>query len=853
MSVYKQLGAFAARYRIPLVIGWIVLALAIGIFAPRISQVTTSDIGTFLPADAPFREAARIFANTFPKDSSSGSYLVAIEAPDGVLDKTASGFAAQINTPMGRWLADFKTWLQSGDIAPEIGHVTSPTDSALYSQQLVSASNKIALVNVSLSATGTPKKVQDALDKYLSTNAPSGVKTYITGSIAITQSTTQSASETAERTLIVTVSLVIVLLVLIYRSPVSPLLPLGAATLAYVISQGLVAALSRAMGMTISTYANVLLVAVLFGAGTDYCLFMISRFREEMADTPEPATATTNTLAQVGETIVSSAGTIFVGFIAMSFAEMGLFRTAGPVLAIGIVIMLLVGVTFVPALLALLGKNAFWPGKAMHRSTGNYYGRVSKFVSNRALISVVVIVALMLPLAVHGSTTKVSYNLLGDLPSEDHAVMGYNIVRDNFGAGMVTPLTIVVTGRNAADVPHEIDALVKRVIALPTVGDVRSIDDPVGQKGSIRNLTRVDGQLTLILDQLGGAGSGSGSIGGGGSGGGVNLLSAIAAMKTYMNVLAEKFPAVASDPSLTDAQSLLANPLKLATQLDTFKKDLQNLAGTFAGMENAYLMPDALTPLLTSVDKSQAALIDQLTTTYLANNNTAFRLTVIVNVSPDSEEALDTVKNIRAILTDYGDGNHAIITGQPVILADVRDTMNRDLLRTMALVILGIFVVLLFMLRSLIAPIYLILTVIITYAFSLGLADLVFRSVFHMEGLSWYMPFFTLIFLVALGVDYSIFLIGRVKEEVPRHGTREGVHRAVSLTGGIITSAGFILAGTFAALLTGRIMGLVELGFAVAFGILVDTLIVRTMLVPAITVLLGKFAWWPGNLTQKTK
>ena len=168
--------------------------------------------------------------------------------------------------------------------------------------------------------------------------------------------------------------------------------------------------------------------------------------------------------------------------------------------------------------------------------------------------------------------------------------------------------------------------------------------------------------------------------------------------------------------------------------------------------------------------------------------------------------------------------------------------MNRDLLRTMGLVILGIFIVLLFMLRSLVAPVYLILTVLITYAFSLGLTDLVFRAVFHVESLSWYMPFFTLIFLVALGVDYSIFLIGRVKEEVLLYGTREGVHKAVAATGAIITSA---------TLMTGSIMGLVQLGFAVALGVLVDTFVVRTMLVPAVTVLLDRFAWWPGNLSQR--
>ncbi|MBK8033342.1 MAG: MMPL family transporter [Chloroflexi bacterium] len=841
MGIYKQLGALAARYRIVLVILWIGLALAVGLFAPRITQVTTSDISTFLPADAPFREAARVLAETYPNDSSGSSYLIAIEAPDGVLNPGAEDFAGQLDTAVGRWLAEFKTWLQASEIAADIARITSPTDSALLAQQLVAESNQVALVNISLTGSGTAKVVKEALLEYRSTNTPEGVRTYITGGTAITQSTAESSRETAESTLVVTVVLVIVLLLLIYRSPVSPLLPLGAVTLAYIIAQGVVAWLSQQIGMSISTYANVLLVVVLFGAGTDYCLFLISRYREEMADTPDPKAATTSTLAQVGETLVSSAGTIFVGFIAMSFAEMGLFRTAGPVLAIGIVIMLLVGVTFVPALLALLGKRAFWPGKAVHRPTGNYYERISQLVSSRPALSVVVIIALMLPLALYGLSTTVSYDLIGDLPVDDPAVAGYGLVRDNFGAGTIMPLTVVVTGRDAATVASEIDALAQQLAALPTVGDVRSIDDPLGQNGSIRNLTRVDGQLTLILDQLDGAGGGTG---------GANLVAVIGALQSYLDLLAQTFPTMAADPNLTELQTLLSNPLQLALQRDKLRTDLEGLAATFATMNDAYLMPTALTPLLASADEAQAALIDQLNNTYLANDGSAYRINVIVNVNPNSDAALDTVQQIRALLPRYEDGSQAVLSGQPVTLADIRDTMNRDLLRTMALVILGIFIVLLFMLRSLIAPIYLILTVIITYAFSLGLTDLVFRLVLGVESLSWYMPFFTLIFLVALGVDYSIFLIGRVKEEVPRHGTRAGVHKAVAATGAIITSAGLILAGTFAALLTGSIMGLIQLGFAVAFGVLVDTFVVRTMLVPAITVLLDKFAWWPGNLAH---
>jgi putative drug exporter of the RND superfamily len=847
VSFYNSLGAFAARFRLPLVLGWLLMAVGIGVFAPRITDYTTSDLSTFLPADAPFREANALYAQTFPNDNTANGFLVVVDGADGIFASDAADFAAQTDTTAARWIADFKTWLEASELAPAVAQIITPLDSPLLAQQLVAQNNRVALVNVALGDFEQGEALYNALETYLEEHATEGVNTYITGAIAISQSTAQSGQETADSTLWVTVALVIVLLLAIYRSPVSPLLPLFAVTLAYIVSQGIVGVLGS-LGMPVSTYANVLLVVILFGAGTDYCLFLISRFREEMADTPDPKTATTSTIAQVGETLVSSAGTIFVGFMAMSFAEMGLFNTSGPVLAIGIVIMLLVGVTFVPALLALLGARAFWPAKAMHRETGRFYGAISQFVSSRPVLSVLVIIAIMLPLAIYGVTSRLNYDLLADLPESSGSVIGYNLVRENFGAGTIAPLNIVVRRRDADAVAEEMNALHTRLLALPTVGDVRSLDDPLGQNAPFRDLTQVSGQLRLIAENLPGTGDTGAS---GLSFNPATLLATLNGFSDYLALIAERFPEVADDENLATLQGLFANPLRLAAEQDSLGTALEGLAARFDGLPDATLMPSALAPLLAAGDHSQAGLLDQLNAQYLAEEGTAYRLSVILNVSPNSVEALDTVDQIRAILAETGGQDVAAVSGQPAVIADIRETMSRDFLRTMGFVICGIFIVLLLMLRSVIAPIYLILTVVITYAFTLGLTDVVFRALFGVESLSWYMPFFTFIFLVALGVDYSIFLIGRVKEEVHNYGTREGVHHAVAATGAIISSAGIILAGTFGALMSGSIMGLIQLGFAVAFGVLVDTFVVRTMLVPAITVLLGRWAWWPGALSRR--
>jgi RND superfamily putative drug exporter len=229
-------------------------------------------------------------------------------------------------------------------------------------------------------------------------------------------------------------------------------------------------------------------------------------------------------------------------------------------------------------------------------------------------------------------------------------------------------------------------------------------------------------------------------------------------------------------------------------------------------------------------------------------------MTIILADDPSSTKALDTVLNLRTLVERYKNRGEAVIDGPSAMTADLRTTLDSDLVLTIGLVSLGIFIVLLLMLRSVVAPLYLITTVGLSYTFTLGLTTLVFRVLFGVEdGLSFVIPVFSFVFLVALGVDYSIFLIGRVKEEVGHRGIHDGIHRAVVATGPIITSAGIILAGTFAAMMFGEIKALAELGFSVAVGVLIDTFIVRTMLVPALTLLLDKWAWWPGGVPQAEK
>lgn len=557
-----------------------------------------------------------------------------------------------------------------------------------------------------------------------------------------------------------------------------------------------------------------------------------------MADEPGILAASQRTVARVGETITSSAGTIFVGFMAMALAEMGLFNSSGPALAVGIAVMLLAGLTLTPALLATLGESAFWPGRAKHRATGRFYQKISTLVSEHPVPTVLAIVAIMTPFSIYGMTLHYSYDTIKDLPDHKSAVVGFDTLGEHMDQGSVVPLNIVVTGRDPRSMAAEIVRLTDDTSALDGIASVRGMNSPFGQGQEYENLLRVDTQLELVLQSF--------------SDIDITQIDVQAAMATltnltdYVNLLAEHFPEMADDENMTTVQAILSgNALQVLTQREQLVTAATALQARFAQIPDAYLMPSEAGDLF--------AAIQPISNLYLSADGTAYRLQAVLKGLPTSYTAMDTIGEVRDVLKDYEGTGDAVVSGNPVMVADIRDTLDRDQVRAFGLVLGGIFLVLLVMLRSAVAPIYLLLTVVLTFTTTLGSTALVFDQVLGVEKLTFWMPFFTFVFLVALGIDYSIFLMGRVKEEVALYGPQEGVHRAVAATGGIITSAGLILAGTFAAMMSGEIKGLSEIGFAVSFGVLIDTFVVRTMLVPALTTMLGHWAWWPGGIPGGTR
>lgn len=845
-TIFEKIGQFAVRRRWPVIISWVALAVVITLAAPSIEEATTSDVGDLLPVDAPFARAEAILRQTFPDLDAAGSAVIVLETQGQSIREAATW----------DYLTELTGWLQSDVLADNMLEVLSPAGGTpLLADALVSSDNELALINLRFKADPQNAATVETLRqirRYLAENTPDGVQPYLTGAGPIITGYVEATMESIDRTTVATVLLVALILVGVYRSPVSPFVPLITVGVAYLISRGLVAWIGANL-MTISSYANAMMIVIIFGAGTDYCLFLISRFGEELeASRPSPQNdrgGVKNTVQRVGEVLTSSASTVVVGFVVMAFAEMGLFRTTGPALALGVIVVLLAGLTLTPALLAVMGRRAFWPRKHFGRAPSRYYNWLSNIITRYPIPTIIVIILALGPLALYATEQPITYNFLADLPADNEANIGLSALERHLGGGQMQPVNAVIRNLNPDTALADIADWTARLSAVEGVADVRSLSDPLGGINTqLTNITRISHQLTLASDALN-AITESGLPADALTAENIQLASGVLPLvRDYLDRLPAVYPQLAADADLTALRAGLNRlPMAalsggLADLLPSLAEHLNGLAQTVSTFEPAYYLPEALPDNL--VEALGSDVLTALTARYLTADRTAAQFEIILEGNPFGDEAMNTIVTLRQLIPNGEES----LNGYPVKNTDLRDTMQRDTLRTVALVTIGIFIVLVLLLRALVAPVYMIAGILLGYGAAMGIMRIASTLVFGTGMLTWWAPFFMFVILVALGIDYNIFLMGRVREEAASFGTREGVHRAVAAVGSIIASAGIIMAGTFSALMSSTILGLVQLGFAVAVGVLLDVFIIRAALVPAIAVLLGRWSWWPGRL-----
>jgi RND superfamily putative drug exporter len=534
-----------------------------------------------------------------------------------------------------------------------------------------------------------------------------GLRAYVTGPAGYAAAFDEVLKGIDSTLLSITAAIVIGILLLTYRSPVLWLLPVICVFIALTVAQAVSYLLARYAGLTVNDLSAFLLTVLVFGAGTDYALLLIARYREELRRRADRHAAMAEALRRAGPAIVASAATVILSLLTLLVAELSSTKSLGPVTAIGIAVGLGVMLTLLPALLVIFGRWIFWPVRPTQ-----------------------------------GSPEPTERGLW--------ARIGARMARR---PRLVWIVTAVVLG----------------VMALGMTG--LKADDLLQNKDAFR--TRPEAV-------------------------------------TGEQVLDRHFPAGAGDPVQVIGRAGAASQLQAAV---------------------------SSTPGVTAV--TRPAVRDGYA--YLEGTLTS---------SADSQASFATVDRLRSSVHAIP-GAGGLVGGSSAVNLDVQRAARHDRNLVVPIVLVVVVVVLALVLRALVAPVLLAATVVLSFAATLGVSALVFDHLFHFVGSDPAIPLFAFVFLVALGVDYNIFQMTRVHEESRRHGTRRGALIGLAATGGVITSAGLVLAGTFAALGSLPVVLATEIGFVVAFGVLLDTFVVRSVLVGALNLDVGRWLWWPSGLSRR--
>jgi uncharacterized membrane protein YdfJ with MMPL/SSD domain len=755
---------------------WVAAAVAMTLAAPSLNDVGSQDTADFLPTDAPSQQADRILAGLFPDDPTREAAIIVVARDGGLTDadRTYIGqLAEDLRSPT---FADDISGIQTVATDPDLGPFLRSEDG---SAELMVASMRRA----PFSTNGT--QAVENLRDHLQTTAPDGVEAHVTGIAGLAADQAAGVVESFDRTALVTVVLVLIILLAIYRSVVAALIPLLTIGLAFGVSNGVVAYIADA-GLKVNTMVGTFLVVMIFGAGTDYCLFLTSRYREDLVAGDPIAVTVVRSTKVIGAVIAASAATVIVGFSSMITADFGIFKTMGPAIGIAIAVTLVAGLTLTPALLSVAGEHAFWPRPlAVLRATSDEgsvrWARVADVVRRRpAEVLLAGLIALLIPAAGLGWYEQ-SFDLVRDLPAGADARDGFDTVSSHYAGGTISPVYVIVTADGPIlDDDHlaAVDRLTDVLRSQPGVGQVRSVTQPAGAPLTTENLSALTGGATDPA-------------------------------------------ALGFDPATMDLTPFLdglASPegLRLTGPLLRQYPQLTERLGLLLGTDGA------TTRLIVALDGNPY-------------DNSA--LDVITNIDDHASAALD-----GTALTDA----RIAVGGPSSFYADMRQISNDDFKLIVVVILAAIFMVLALLLRSLVAPLYLLATVVLSYAATMGITVAVFQGILGDPGITFWLAPFLFVILVALGADYNIFIMSRIREEADAgHEIHIAVSRGITLTGRVITSAGLILAGTFAALLLAPLPNLRQIGFGVTIGILIDTFVVRSLLVPATTMLLGRWAFWP--------
>lgn len=713
-----------------LVLIWLVGGSIGGPYFGKVDEVATNDQSSFLPSSAEATQVQERLADFTGGDTIPAAVVV---TGDGALTEAQLSDIDELATSIGAVAG-------VGEISPAL-----PSDDGEAVQLFVP-----------IDSSGDVGETVAAVREVIADDLPAGLDAWVTGPAGFTADLVAGFLGIDGLLLGVALGAVFIILVIVYRSPLLPILVLLTSTFALCVALLTVWWLAKAGVFVLNGQVQGILFILVIGAATDYALLYVARFREAIGRGEARWKATTSAWRGAFEPILASGGTVIAGLLCLLLSDLATNRALGPIASIGIVFAVLSALTFLPALLALTGRAAFWPfipkpgartdpGDAAealvtdpHAPVKGFWSRQARLIARHArpvwiVTTVVLIAAAAGVLQLKADGVPQSDLVLGASEARD----GQDVLAQHFAAGSGSPAYVIVPEDRVAD-------------TVQVLTDAEGIDSiaAVSQDAA-------SGQIGVALD------------------GG-------------------------------------------------------DVVYTVAGPPQASGAP-APTPTVAGGD---VLLVATLTD------------------EADSLAAEDAVRSLRTALADELGAGTTFVGGPTAIDLDTNDTSIRDRTVIIPVILVVILVILMLLLRAVVAPLLLIASVILSFGSALGVSALIFNHVFDFPGADPAVPLYGFVFLVALGVDYNIFLMSRVREESLRHGTRPGILRGLVATGGVITSAGLVLAATFAALGVIPILFLAQLAFIVAFGVLLDTFVVRSLLVPAAAYDLGRVIWWPSTLSR---
>ncbi|HLW02945.1 MAG TPA: MMPL family transporter [Ktedonobacterales bacterium] len=745
-TVYAALGRFDVRFRYLIVVAWVVITIVCIRAFPSLGSVTpNATISSFLPASAPSIQASNL-ATPFQNRQYASATLV----------------ASRDNGPLTS--ADQAAIDQLENLVRAMPHVKTVRDLSISPDG--KARQAVIQAAVSTDGTGTGATLVNSIrDAFGQVNAPAGLTFHLTGSLASAVDSQNSSQTTRNALQVFSFLLILVLLLLAFRALLAPLITFLPAALVLLLASPAIAGAVTRLGVQASSITQLLLIVLVLGAGTDYGLFLTFRVREELRRGLDPRAAVVRAVQTVGETITFSALTVIAALLTLVIAQFGIYQSLGPSLAIGIALMLLAGLTLLPALLAIFGRAVFWPTSTQKRENipASLWGRLTERLMQRPTLTLSLGIVLFVGLALGQLGTSLG-GFMGQTtgPTGADSTAGTAVIAAHYPSTNQNPTEMLF--QFPASVWDDPTRLATVEQGLENVSTIRTVLGPLNPNGVPLTVT----QLMQLHQQLGNP---------------------------------QALPAV-PPPTISIAPQEY----------------------------NAY----------------------RATGQYISLDGRTVQFVAILKDTSSSPAAVNAIPALRAAVAQVamsGGASQNGVFSANAFAYDITQTSGSDLSHIIPIVAVLIAVLLAFVLRSLIAPLYLIVSVVLSFLAAWGLVALVFVHLGGSDGVEFVLPFLLFVFLMALGSDYNILVMRRIREEAHNQPLREAVREAIARTGGTVTTAGIILAGTFALLaVEGNTDQVRQVGFGVAAGILMDTFLIRTLLIPALVVLLGRWNWWPAPL-----